>query len=335
MNSYLLYHPDIPEFVLDYVKTLPMQRLRSIGMNCGCEYTSFPMFKNLNQYSRLDHSVGTAAVIWHFTFSKVQTLSGLFHDIATPVFAHVIDFLYGDYLKQETTERKTYDMISESEELQSFLLRDGIRNEDVCDYHMYCIADNQMPRLSADRLEYTFGNCLNFGICTEKTLKTIYEDLIVGKTFEDETELMFQTPETALLFAKSALRCSEIYVSDEDRYSMKILSEMIQNAMIQKVLDERDLYTTENEVIMKICSHPETIRDWEHFRSLHAVCRSSFSEVAAGGRIVFAKKRFIDPYVLGRGRVSHLFPDFAKDLNDFVSAKQDYRIYEVCNDEKE
>ena len=46
------------------------------------------------------------------------------------------------------------------------LNRDNISIDEVADYHIYPIADNDSPRLSSDRLEYTFQNGLkmNYGI---------------------------------------------------------------------------------------------------------------------------------------------------------------------------
>ena len=38
------------------------------------------------------------------------------------------------------------------------LNRDGIKVEEISDYHIYPIADNDTPKLSADRFEYTFSN---------------------------------------------------------------------------------------------------------------------------------------------------------------------------------
>lgn len=70
-------------------------------MNCGCEYTSFSRFRNLEPYSRYEHSLGVALIIWHFTGNITQSLAGLLHDVATPVFAHVVDFMCNDHLKQE------------------------------------------------------------------------------------------------------------------------------------------------------------------------------------------------------------------------------------------
>ena len=85
-----------------------MQKQAGISVSCGTYYS-----KMYNQmwYSSLDHSIAVALIIWHFTHDKKQTLSGLFHDIATPVFKHCIDFLNGDYMRQESTENLTTKII--------------------------------------------------------------------------------------------------------------------------------------------------------------------------------------------------------------------------------
>lgn len=85
-----------------------MKRLKDIGMNCGLEYTRYPIYRHLTKpYFRYEHSVGTALIVWHFTQDRAQTIAALLHDISTPVFAHVIDFLNEDHLTQESTEGPT------------------------------------------------------------------------------------------------------------------------------------------------------------------------------------------------------------------------------------
>lgn len=93
-------------------------------------------------------------------YYKKQTLSGLFHDIATPVFKHCIDFMNGDSENQESTEERTEQIIKNSKEIMSLLKRDNIKLEEVSDYHIYPIADNDTPRLSSDRFEYTLSGGL-------------------------------------------------------------------------------------------------------------------------------------------------------------------------------
>ena len=95
-----------------------MLKQSKISVSCGTIYS-----KMYNQmwYSSLDHSVAVSLIVWHFTKNKKQTLAGLFHDIATPVFKHSIDFMNGDYEKQESTEELTTRIINESQEIMKLL----------------------------------------------------------------------------------------------------------------------------------------------------------------------------------------------------------------------
>lgn len=318
-----IYHNGVPAFLRECAQTPAVLRLKNVGMNCGCEYTSFPRFCGIAPYSRFEHSLGTALIVWHFTGDRVQAMAGLLHDIATPVFAHVVDFLRGDYLRQEATEAGTEAMIASSSELQALLEKYGIETGSVSDYHRYPVADNDPPRLSADRLEYTLGNSVRYGICTESAAKTFYADLIVGENEDGQKELMFQTREIAETFAEAALRCAEIYVSDEDRYAMQMLSEILRRAMEWGVLAEEDLYTGEPEVIAKLTANEKTAALWDRFRAYRRIVRSDHPLAGEGWRQIFAKKRFIDPFVCGQGRVSGLSPKFAAELRRFREQRQD------------
>ena len=142
MHLWNIYHPEIPEFLQAAAQTPAMQRLQDVGMNCGCEYTGFPVFAGIRPYSRFDHSVGVGLIVWHFTGSHQQAMAGLLHDIATPVFAHVIDFLHGDHMTQESTEADTAAWIRRNRELCRVLERYGLDTEAVEVYHRYSIADN-------------------------------------------------------------------------------------------------------------------------------------------------------------------------------------------------
>ena len=180
-ESWSLYHPEIPEFLRRLADTPPMARLRQVGMNCGCEYTAFPRFAGWAPYSRFDHSLGVGLIVWHFTGDLRQSAAGLLHDVATPVFAHTVDFLNGDHLRQEATEALTAEFIARSPELQALLREYGLTTADVADYHRYPIADNDSPQLSADRLEYTLGDLRCYGFADAETVMAFYTDLTVEK----------------------------------------------------------------------------------------------------------------------------------------------------------
>lgn len=323
MEIFKLYHHEIPVFLQECARTPAVLRLRDVGMNCGCEYTSFPRFCGLKPYSRFDHSLGAALIIWHFTADPVQAVAGLLHDIATPAFAHMVDFMRGDYLKQEATEAGTADIIEASAELQAVLKKYGLCSTAVSDYHRYPIADNDSPGLSADRLEYTLGNSINYGFCTGKRAEGWYRDLIVGKNEKGQPELTFRTAEAAEDFALTALRCSEVYVSDEDRYSMQMLAELLRDAVSRGVITENDLYTTEPQIISRLLSDKAMAVGWSNFCAYREILRREQPGTEENWRKISAKKRYIDPLVLHRGRMSAVSPVFSEKLSAFLCQSQD------------
>lgn len=323
MRHYTLYHHEIPPFLAECAAAPCVQRLKGVGMNCGCEYTSFPRFSGLRPYSRYDHSLGVALIVWHFTGDQKQAIAGLLHDVATPVFAHVVDFLRGDYLAQESTEDGTTAIIAASETLKACLRAQGLTTGDVCDYHRYPIADNDSPRLSADRLEYTLGNCLNYGIRTEAQVRAFYEDLTVGVGEDGLDELAFRTTALARDFTAAALVCSEIYVSDEDRYAMQMLSELLRFALTRGVLKEPDLYRDEPTVIGALCSDAKTAARWQAYCAYRAVRTAEQPGAQGDWRQIFAKKRCIDPLIAGRGRVSACVPELGDAIRSFLQRRQD------------
>ena len=317
----MIYHPELPDFLAPFVRLPELERLRQVGMNCGCEYTAFPRFQNLPESSRYHHSLGAARITWHFTRETAPTIAALFHDIATPVFAHTVDFLRGDYLQQEATEDGTGELLRRSAVLSALLAPLGLRVEDVEDCHPSPVADNASPRLSADRLEYTLRNILHYRFGTLDDLRRFYNDLCV--TSEDETaELAFRALDTARDFAFAALLCSEIYVSPEDRYAMQRLSELLRDAIARGVLAHEDLYGVEPAVIARLESDPETARAWSAYCALHEMIADETAP-EADRRTIRAKKRSIDPWVSGQGRLSEIDEKFAAVLRAFREESQE------------
>ena len=322
MEHCALYHNGIPKVLQDCMAAPCVQRLRDVGMNCGCEYTSFPRFAGLLPYSRFDHSVGVGLIVWHFTGDEKQTVAGLLHDIATPVFAHVVDFLRGDYLVQESTEDGTRAVIEADAALQGTLTAHGLTTDDVCDYHRYPIADNDSPRLSADRLEYTLGNLLNYRIRTPEEVKAYYADLSVGTNEDGVPELVFSDAKIAEDFAFASLECSKIYVSDEDRYAMQMLSELLRDAIAADVLSEADLSSTEPQVIAALLNDECTATAWKRYRAYRSMRSAKEPEAEGQWRRIAAKKRYIDPLIAGVGRVSAYSEAFRTAVDAFRSDPQ-------------
>jgi hypothetical protein len=322
MKQGLAFYGESPAFLRELAQTPALHRLEGVGMNCGCEYTRFKRFRRLKPYSRLEHSLGAARIVWHFTGDRIQSAATLFHDIAAPTFSHSVDFLRGDALRQEATETGTAELIRESREIGQILQRLEIPLEEVLDYHRYPIADNDAPRLSADRLEYTLGNLFKFRLRSTTVLRLYYQQLCVSRNEDGEQELAFKDLPAAIDFGYDALRCSKIYVSDEDRYAMQMLSELLGRALERKILAEADLMGTEKDLIRKLRTDPVCAEDWRRFCGLSRMVREEEAAPPELRRVIPAKKRCIDPLIRDKGRLSAICAPFAEALEQFREQDQ-------------
>ncbi len=251
-HNILCPQDDYPAFIDKYIDLPMMQRLAGIGLLCGSDWTK--LFNNRFYYSRLDHSKGVALIIWHFTHDKAQTLAGLFHDVSTPVFSHVSDFRKGDALTQTATEAPTASLLRGCLELQELLTSDGLTVKEVEDYHIYPIADNEIPQLSADRLEYMFPSGMALNDCWSlQEISKIYDDLEILHGEDGVEELGFKTVEIAELYCERFCLIGHILQLNEDKLSLHMLGQIMNLAEKLGVLSEDDFMTlSENQVIEKL-----------------------------------------------------------------------------------
>lgn len=316
--------PVFPDWLLEYIDTKEMQRIGKISMSCGTDYSK--CFNLRYWYSNLDHSVGVALIIWHFTHDKKQTLAGLFHDIATPVFKHCIDFMNGDSEKQESTEERTTEMIKNSSDIMSLLKRDNIKLEEVDDYKIYPIADNDTPRLSADRFEYTFSSGLTFFRVWElDKVKKIYANIIVVKNEDGLNELAFKNKEVCEEYIHIISKLWPRWISDDDRTVMSFLADMCKSLNNRGYLTIDDLYTlSEEDIINKFinCEDDYLRRVFNDFRKTSTSHRSLVPVEGKYCTDSKSKTRYIVPLVLDDNKAVRI---------NKVSAKASYDIEEYLN----
>ena len=113
---------------------------------------------------------------------------------------------------------------------------------------------------------------------------------------------------------------------DEDRYAMQMLAELLKYAVDLEVIDEKALYATETEVIVRLLSDTRTATLWQTFRDYSRTVRADQPGPEPGWRRISAKKRCIDPFIHGRGRASQLSKSFTQELLDFQNQTQDYWV---------
>lgn len=326
-----LLSSDYPEWLNDYIETDCLLKQRYISVTCGKIYSK--LFDEDN-YSSLDHSIAVALIIWNFTHDKKQTISGLFHDIATPVFKHCIDFLNGDYIKQESTEELTKKFISESKDIMHLLKRDNIKLEEVCDYHIYPIADNDTPMLSADRLEYSLSNSLIvYKINTLDDIKEIYEDIEIQTNENQVIELGFKTKKIARNFVKTTSKLSILYRDNATRFYMQAIADIIKKMNNDGLIRKEDLYNLKEKEVIDIIKKSK----YKYvFYKLTSITKVNIKEYEPTDMYYVknrVKIRYIDPLYNG-SRISKeckiakkmIDKNLSYDMDKYIYVDEDFNI---------
>ena len=339
MNNYLdslteeirkyfkILSPEFPEWLFEYINTPEMQRISGISMNCGTDYTK--VFNIKKWYSNLDHSIGVALIIWHFTHDKKQTLSGLFHDIATPTFKHCIDFMNGDAENQESTEERTELIIKNSKQIMSLLKRDHINLEEVSDYHIYPIADNDTPKLSADRFEYTFSSGLNFfRVWNLNDIRECYNNVKILKNEDNILELGFTDKTICEKYIDIVSKLWPQWLTDEDRTAMQFLADTVKSMNVIGKISIDDLYKySEKEIINKIlnCGDKYIETAFKNFQNATSIERFDSPQSDKYCINIKGKKRYVIPLVetdSGTFRINSVSEKSKNAIDEYFKYKQ-------------
>lgn len=248
----LLNYDNVPEFLKKYLEVPTLQRLKEIGYFCGMDYASKKIYDFKEYVSRYDHSLTVALLVYKLTEDKTQTLAGLFHDVSTPCFSHVIDYMNKDYVKQESTEKNMLKVIESDSALLNLLREDKIKVDEIVDFKEYTIVDNDRPKLCVDRLDgiiqtgYNWTKEINL-----EDIDTIINDIKVYKNEQDENEIGFRTREVAEKVLAYSDKINEVCHSSEDNYMMELLAKITRYSINKGYITYDELFTSTEKVIFE------------------------------------------------------------------------------------
>lgn len=320
-----ILEPNFPSWLNDYINTKELLSQQYISITCGTIYSD--LFESSFFYSSLDHSIAVALIVWHFTHDKKQALAGLFHDIATPVFKHCVDYLNGDFMTQESTEDLTTEIIKNSKEIMSLLKRDGIKIEEVDNYHIYPIADNDTPKLSADRLEYSLSNALfTYKLLGFNDIRDFYNDVNIQINENSEAELGFKTKKVAIDFVKITSKLSAIYQGDKTRYSMQLLADILKRLNNEGKITKKELYELKELDVVKIIENSKYSKIFNYWRNAKSINVSKTEPKGVYYVRHASKIRYINPLFDGK-RISECSSVANKLIEDTLSYKMTNYIY--------
>ena len=242
-----------PEFIKKYLKTPSLKRLKKIGYFCGMDYASKNIYDFGDYISRYDHSLTVALLTYKLTKSKRQTISALFHDVSTPCFSHVVDYMNKDYSKQESTEEFTESIIMNDKYLLDCLKEDLISPNDIIDFKKYSIVDIDRPGMCADRLDGIIITASYWSKdITKDDIKDIINDTTIYINESNKKEIGFKTISIGKKLVELNKHIDILCHSNEDNYMMDLLSRITKLGIDNNLYTYHDLFTYTEEKVFKI-----------------------------------------------------------------------------------
>lgn len=290
----LLDYNEMPEFLKKYLTVPSLVRLKKIGYFCGMDYASKDVYDFPESISRYDHSLTVALLTWKLTRNRIKTLAALFHDISTPCFSHVIDYMNKDYENQESTEEKTEEIIRNDEILLEYFKSDNILVDDVIDFKKYSVVDNDRPKLCADRLDGIILTGLYWTKnLTMNNVSTILTDIVILKNETDEDEISFRSNKVAKLVLKTSNLIDKYCHSNEDNYMMQLLAKITKLAIKKGYIKYNDLYYLTEDKILSILYKSNDLEIIELLEIFQSISKEDIPET----ELPDVKARILNPLV--------------------------------------
>ena len=299
MNSNLLDYyfekldyKNMPKFLVKYLDTPCLKRLKKIGYFCGMDYASKNIYDFKEYITRYDHSLTVALLTWKCTHDKESTLAGLFHDISTPCFSHVIDYMNKDYENQESTEQYTEDILKNDKYLIECLKQDNINVEDIINFKKYSIVDNERPKLCADRLD---GVILT-GMSWTKNIQSNDIDNILNDLDIFDNEIGFRSKEIAYKVVEVS-KSIDIYChSNEDNYMMELLATITRYGINKGFITYKELYISNEEDVLNKLKNTDDAELLNYINKFENITESEIPAIS----LEDVKKRDLNPLVKGK-----------------------------------
>lgn len=285
------------EFIKKYLEVPSLKRIKEVGYFCGMDYASKEIYYFKEYVTRFDHSLTTALLTYKITKNKTYSLAALFHDVGSPCFSHVIDYMNKDYKNQESTEEYNEKIIRNDKKLKKLLKEDNIDIEDIIDFKKYTIVDNKRPKLCADRLD---GIILTGAFWTKEIdkdlIKEILDSIEIYSNEDMEDEIGFNNKE---IYDKIMIINENIDIfchSKEDNYMMELLANITKEAIDEGIIEYDDLYSIGEKEILNLISLKGSTSLANKMNKFYHVTLDEIEELD----LPYIKKRTVNPLVNGK-----------------------------------
>jgi len=233
--------------VLEIINSPSMQRLK--GVDQAGYFEPFVGVPDVS-HSRFEHSLGVFILLKKYGAPLEEQISGLVHDISHSSFSHCIDYVldHGSNIQEQNHQDNIFDDFIRKTEIPEILKKYGFDLDYILDDKNFPLKEKDLPDLCADRIDYS----LRDGICYAKFEKE-YAKYFLDNLIVKDKQWVFKNFESAKKYAEFFKKMNdEFWAGMPTALMFTTVGDYLRYALKKKYVSEKDLYTTDKEVIDKI-----------------------------------------------------------------------------------
>ena len=294
--------------ILELIESRAMQRLKKVHQYGVAYYTTHP-----EEYTRYEHSLGVFAILRLKGLSLEEQIAGLLHDVSHTVFSHVGEKIFLFESEKDSYQDCIHEWFLKKYGIEEILARHGYSLNQVFHKSGHFLAlEQDLPNLSADRIEYNIQGAYYQGFLTKEEGREIVEDLqfVKGSWISTKPDLMKKLVEFSLFMTENCWGSAENYLMS------RWLALAILLAVEQKVISMENIYFGTDDVLwQKLLEMKDPKVEELMYRILHA--RDFFSDAGIDKNELHIRTKFrgIDPYI-AIGDKTMLLTKIDKELSE-------------------
>ncbi|WP_214226569.1 HD domain-containing protein [Pedobacter sp. B4-66] len=198
-------------------------------------------------HTRLEHSIGVMLLIRQLGGSEIEQVSGLLHDISHTAFSHVGDYVFDN--TEENYHEQIFEEVLKSSDIPEILSWHGYHVDEVVK-GVFNILEQPMPKLCADRLDYTLRDSYHAGLVSRKDVK----DFISSLTVENGVIVVENAEKAEWINNLYKKLIEEVFNFPLHVYANRKLTELIKVGLQRNELVHSDLFKDDTYLLNKIRS---------------------------------------------------------------------------------
>lgn len=274
--------------------------------------------KPARKTTRIEHSVGVAALLRHLGAEVVEQAAGLIHDVPHTAFSHVIDFVFPNHRHIYHEEHRD-EMLANSD-LPAIFADYDLDWQVVAEAENFSLLEQPLPALCADRLDYFFRD----GVVDVGTFSAADAQSLLAHLCVWDGQIVVDDVDAARWLGEQFLRLDDVcWCSVQEVGWYAVMARALRAAMAHGIIAEADFAGTDRVLFERIrtLDVPE-IQQWMSLLRIDV----DFARVDGPADLeALPKVRAVDPPVLVDERVvplSRLDAAFARYRETYIAGKQ-------------